>query len=274
MARNDDGFRDFVLDQLRDLRGVTCRAMFGGYGLSHRKKFFGIIHESRLYFKVGTDTIEDYTALGMKPFRVSSKLTLRAYYEVPPDVLEDSEAIIQWAKRSAGVSSRVTLKKRGVPRGFVLAFCVLLPLVVRTAWGTDNANLPLLWRDVSPQTAQGQPLPAKKPWVIREREIAFDPQLLALLKNAAARPHPPIAIDLFQGRTYELDVTSTVSRLSDLSSVRGTLKNTTKTTWALVISGSVVNGSLQVGERLYKVEHVFNGRHRLLEVDPLKMPAD
>jgi len=274
VARKDDGFKDFVLDQLRDLRGVTCRVMFGGYGLSHRKKFFGIIHKSRLYFKVGTDTIEDYKALGMKPFRVTSKLTLKTYYEVPPDVLEDTEAIIQWAKRSAGVSSSDSVKRRGGLLGLVLAFCILLPLVVRTAWGTDNANLPLLWRDISPPTAQGQPLPAKKPWVIREREIAFDPQLLALLKNAAARPHPPIAIDLFQGRTYELDVSSTVSRLSDLSSVRGTLKNTPKTTWVLIISGSVVNGSLQVGERLYKVEHLFNGRHRLLEVDPLKMPPE
>ena len=33
MAVKTDSFKDFVLDQLSDLRGVTCRAMFGGYGL-------------------------------------------------------------------------------------------------------------------------------------------------------------------------------------------------------------------------------------------------
>ena len=33
MANKQDGFKDYVLDQLADLRGVTCRAMFGGYGL-------------------------------------------------------------------------------------------------------------------------------------------------------------------------------------------------------------------------------------------------
>ncbi|HEY6083972.1 MAG TPA: hypothetical protein VIU63_01170, partial [Nitrospira sp.] len=73
---------------------------------------------------------------------------------------------------------------------------------------------------------------------------------------------------------YQVDVTSTVSRMSDLSTVRGTFKNTSRSTWSLLISGNVLNGTIQVGERLYKVEHVFNGRHRLLEVDPAKMPPD
>lgn len=102
MAKLHGGFKDFVLDQLEELQGVTCRAMFGGYGLSHRKKFFGIIHRSRLYFKVRADTVREYEAQGMKPFRVTSKLTLKTYYEVPPDVLEDSESIIHWVKKSVG----------------------------------------------------------------------------------------------------------------------------------------------------------------------------
>jgi hypothetical protein len=157
-------------------------------------------------------------------------------------------------------------------RGFGLALFVFAS-AIPSAGGAEEVNLALLWHDV-PQTAQEQPLPAKKPWVIREREIAFNPELLAILKNASARPHPTISIELFQGPTYELDVTSTVSRLSDLSTVRGTLKNTPRATWSFVIAGSLVNGTIQVGERIYKMEHVQNGRHRLLEVDPKKLPPD
>lgn len=41
----NDGFKDFVLDQLADLRGLRCRAMFGGYGLYRGNTFFGIIHK-------------------------------------------------------------------------------------------------------------------------------------------------------------------------------------------------------------------------------------
>ena len=40
MARPTDGFKEFVLDQLTDLRGMTCRAMFGGYGLYREGVFF------------------------------------------------------------------------------------------------------------------------------------------------------------------------------------------------------------------------------------------
>lgn len=131
----------------------------------------------------------------------------------------------------------------------------------------------LLWQNAAAQSGQA-PLPPKKPWVIREREIAFDPQVLTTVKDAAARPHPPLAIELFDGKTYDLDITSTVSRLSDLSTVKGTFKQTARTTWSIVINGTLVNGTFQIGDRLYKVEHVQNGRHRLLEVDPTKLPAE
>jgi len=101
MPAKSDGFKDFVLDQLADLHGVTCRAMFGGYGLYRRAKFFGIIHKGRLYFKVAPATIADYTQQGMKPFKPNAKQTLKSFYEVPDDVLEDPERMTTWAEQAA-----------------------------------------------------------------------------------------------------------------------------------------------------------------------------
>jgi DNA transformation protein len=95
-----EGFKDFVLDQLTDLRGVTCRAMFGGYGLYHRATFFGIIHKGRLYFKVTPETVEQYNAHGMSPFRPNPKQTLKSFYEVPVGVIEDTEQLNKWAEQS------------------------------------------------------------------------------------------------------------------------------------------------------------------------------
>jgi DNA transformation protein len=95
-----EGFKDFVLDQLTDLRGVTCRAMFGGYGLYHRATFFGIIHKGRLYFKVTPETVEQYNAHGMSPFRPNPKQTLKSFYEVPVGVIEDAEQLNGWAEQS------------------------------------------------------------------------------------------------------------------------------------------------------------------------------
>lgn len=102
MAARSDGFKDFVLDQLTDLRGVTARAMFGGYGLYCGTTFFGIIHKGRLYFKVTKTTLPRYKAQGMKPFRPNTKQTLKSFYELPIDVLEDAEALTQWATQAIG----------------------------------------------------------------------------------------------------------------------------------------------------------------------------
>ena len=101
MPSKSDGFKDFVLDQLADLRGLTCRAMFGGYGLYRRTTFFGIIHKGRLYFKVTPATIADYTQQGMKPFKPNAKQTLKSFYELPPDILDDAERLTTWAEQAA-----------------------------------------------------------------------------------------------------------------------------------------------------------------------------
>ncbi|MBH0200719.1 MAG: TfoX/Sxy family protein [Nitrospira sp.] len=100
MSPKSDGFKDFVLDQLGDLRNVTARAMFGGYGLYNRDTLFGIIHKDRLYFKVTSKTIDHYKDHGMKPFRPNARQTLKSFYEVPVDVIEDAEALTNWATQA------------------------------------------------------------------------------------------------------------------------------------------------------------------------------
>lgn len=103
MTPGNDGFKNFVLDQLADLRGVTCRAMFSGYGLYHGARFFGIIHEDRLYFKVTPTTLPGYREHGMKPFRPNLKQRLKSYYEVPIQVVEDSEQLAAWANQASQI---------------------------------------------------------------------------------------------------------------------------------------------------------------------------
>jgi len=100
VAPKHDGFRDFVLDQLSELSGLTHRAMFDGYGLYQREIFFGIIHEGRLYFKTDGTTRAAYVTRNMKPFRPNPKQTLKTYYEVPVDVMEDGEQLTTWAARA------------------------------------------------------------------------------------------------------------------------------------------------------------------------------
>ena len=94
----DHSFRDFVVDQLRDVHGLTCRPMFGGFGLYQHGIFFGIIAGDRLYFKTDERTRERFIERGMRPFQPNSKQTLKNYYEVPPEVVEDDEQLAVWAR--------------------------------------------------------------------------------------------------------------------------------------------------------------------------------
>ena len=95
------GFQQFIFDQLREMPGVTHRAMFGGYGLYQYERFFGIIYQSRLYFKTTDITRFRYVRQGMQPFRPNASQTLKSYYEVPADVIEDPDALLSWAQEAA-----------------------------------------------------------------------------------------------------------------------------------------------------------------------------
>lgn len=106
-TRQQDSFKDFVLDQLSGLRDLRCRPMFGGFGLYQGAVFFGIIHQSRAYFKVTADSLNRYRAHGMRPFQPNGQQTLNSYYEVPPHVLEDGDILVMWAEETIESAMRV-----------------------------------------------------------------------------------------------------------------------------------------------------------------------
>jgi hypothetical protein len=142
------------------------------------------------------------------------------------------------------------------------------------AWADERQTANSLWQTVVPPPATNQQPTPRRPWVLRDREIALDLPLLQALKDAGARPHPRISIELFDGTNHELDIASTVSRSNDSAVIRGTFKPPSKGDFTFVASGSLLVGTIQLGDRLYKTEHIANGRLRLLEIDPEKLPPD
>ena len=103
--RDDDSFRDFVLDQLHLVGGLACRRLFSGYGVYSRDTFFAIINDDTLYFKTDEKTRAAYVDAGMGPFRPNEKQTLKTYYQVPVDVLEDDDRLAEWARRAIAIGS-------------------------------------------------------------------------------------------------------------------------------------------------------------------------
>jgi DNA transformation protein len=106
MAVNADFLR-YVLDQLAGLGRVTPRRMFGGVGLYHEERFFGLIAGDTLYLKVNDSNRGDYEARGMRRFRPfpDKPYWSMTYYELPADALEDADECAAWARKSAAIAT-------------------------------------------------------------------------------------------------------------------------------------------------------------------------
>jgi DNA transformation protein len=96
----DERFEDWLLDRLATLGEVTSRPLFGGHGLYREETIFGIIFVGKLYLKVDERSRADFESRGMGPFRPNDRQTLKSYYEVPPDVLADHNALLSWAREA------------------------------------------------------------------------------------------------------------------------------------------------------------------------------
>lgn len=142
------------------------------------------------------------------------------------------------------------------------------------AWAEEHPTPKSLWQTVFNPPAPNQPPPPRRPWVLRDREISLDLPLLHILKDAGARPHPRVTVELFDRASPELDIMSTVSRINDTAIIRGVFKPPSRGDFMFIVSGNLLVGTLQLGDRLYKIEHIANGRMRLLQIDPEKMPPE
>jgi TfoX/Sxy family transcriptional regulator of competence genes len=89
--------------------------MFGGAGFYLEGEFFGILYKDHLYFRVSVDTIDDYKRRQMKPFAPfeGKKGESRGYYEVPIEILESADDLVNWA-RAAQRTPPLTARKRPV----------------------------------------------------------------------------------------------------------------------------------------------------------------
>ena len=105
--RNEDSFLGFVLGQLDSWGGVSSRKMFGGIGLYRDGKMFGLIYNNTAYLKVDDSNRTAYEEAGSKPFKpYADRPMTMSYYEVPPDVLEDPDKMVQWSEQSLEVQKK------------------------------------------------------------------------------------------------------------------------------------------------------------------------
>lgn len=110
---------DHLVDQLTPLGEARGRRMFGGYGVYLDGLIIGLIAFDMFYLKVDDRNRPDFEAAGSTPFSYDTKNgtnTITAYWEVPADVLEDSDQLRAWALKSLAVSRRAGANSTRKPK--------------------------------------------------------------------------------------------------------------------------------------------------------------
>jgi len=98
-------YQDYVTGQLATVGYIVCRRMFGGVGLYADGIFFALLADDVLYMKVDDTNRQDFEQAGMEAFRPYPDQTRSMqYFEVPVDVLEDTEELYTWARKSITVA--------------------------------------------------------------------------------------------------------------------------------------------------------------------------
>src|SRR5690242_18668640 len=108
-----DQYLAYVLEQLASLGALRSNRMFGGIGLYSRELFFGLIDDDTLYFKTDESNIAPYRERNMPrfmPFPDRPEAVL-GYHQVPADVIEDAEQLVDWARKSVDVALRSQVAK-------------------------------------------------------------------------------------------------------------------------------------------------------------------
>jgi DNA transformation protein len=108
-----ESYLAFVLDQMAGVAGLVTKRMFGGIGIYSEGRFFAVIDNDTLFFKVDEALAQRYRDKGMPPFMpIPGAKPMSGYYQVPPDVLEDRATLASWAKDSVTIAGAGAKRRR------------------------------------------------------------------------------------------------------------------------------------------------------------------
>jgi DNA transformation protein and related proteins len=95
------------VDVLQPLGAVQTGKFFGGVALKLQGRQFAMLMSGRLYFVVGDNTRKKYEKFAAEPFAYDTKngrVQVKRYFEVPVEIQEDVEALMEWAREAVMAS--------------------------------------------------------------------------------------------------------------------------------------------------------------------------
>jgi DNA transformation protein and related proteins len=110
-------YTEYVLEFLESVCLVRSSRFFGGVGVSYDFVQFAMIMDNSLYFVVDEDSRKKYERLGMQPFSYMTKkrqIQVRKYFEIPEEILTDSEQLQVWVNESIQAAIKTKKPKKSL----------------------------------------------------------------------------------------------------------------------------------------------------------------
>ena len=110
---NRTSYIEFLLEQLSPLGEVTMRSMFGGHVVYCRGTPFALVANNALYLKADDHNRPHFEARDLEAFHpFEDPKAVIQYYESPPELFEDRQALLHWAGGAVAAGQRAHAKKR------------------------------------------------------------------------------------------------------------------------------------------------------------------
>jgi len=113
MTGSTQEYVDYVLELLEPIKNISSGKFFGGVGLKCESVQFAMLMGNSLFLVVDNTTRPKYEEKGMDCFWYKTKkkkVNVKKYYEVPSELLEDQDELLEWAKESIKIAR--SLKKK------------------------------------------------------------------------------------------------------------------------------------------------------------------
>ena len=99
MSKDSEISAELLLEKLAGIEGISSKKMFGGHGIFHDAKMFGLIDsKGRAYMKAEGD---DAASLMKKGAEKHGRMP---YYSIPMEILEDPKNLKEWAQHAIKAS--------------------------------------------------------------------------------------------------------------------------------------------------------------------------
>lgn len=90
---------EVLVAQIEPIEGITSKKMFGGHGIFHDGKMFGIIDsKGKAFFKIDDTTKGQYEEKG------AAKHSRMPYYSIPQEILDNQTMLMEWAQTAIQIS--------------------------------------------------------------------------------------------------------------------------------------------------------------------------